>query len=227
MNLSIPTLDLDRITATVIKAYFTADLHVDVMAENVIPLKRLIRKHGLTVDEVPKLTRHEAARYLAEQTGRQMIQGTVSTEPLSGFLFANAVGGWILVRQSDPLVRRRFTIAHELGHYLLHFLPALEAASARQDEDLMEFEERMSAPEKIADENEMGTGAATLSDGIGEEISALDQEAVEKQADAFAAAILMPQAMCRRLIAKYVDRGMSERRVLARRLASECLVLQR
>jgi len=189
------------------------------------PCKGLLA-HGLAVDEVSNLTRQKAAQHLAEQTGRQMIKGDISTERLAGFLFANATGGWILVEQRDPLVRRRFTIAHELGHYLLHFLPELESALVRQDEDLMEFEEQMSAPppEKTADENEMGTGQAILSDGIGEGMNALDQESLEKQADAFAAAILMPETTCQRLIQKYADRGMGARAVLARRLASECLV---
>lgn len=44
---------------------------------------------------------------------------------ISGKLFRDNVHGGssgfsIIVNQPEPLVRRRFTLAHEIGHYLLH-----------------------------------------------------------------------------------------------------------
>jgi IrrE N-terminal-like domain len=50
---------------------------------------------------------------------------------LAGFLYAwpyrNAVWGCLLVEQNDIVERRRFSAAHELGHYMLHFRPAIQA----------------------------------------------------------------------------------------------------
>ncbi len=46
-------------------------------------------------------------------------------EGISGKLFRDPINGGpsgfsIVVRQDDPRVRKRFTVAHELAHYLLH-----------------------------------------------------------------------------------------------------------
>ena len=54
---------------------------------------------------------------------------------MAGYLFAyqrdESSYGCILVKQDDPVERRRFSAAHELGHYLPHFLPLL----ARQQQE--------------------------------------------------------------------------------------------
>ena len=39
---------------------------------------------------------------------------------LAGFVFAAGRVGWAFVRAADPLPRRRFTAAHELGHFVMH-----------------------------------------------------------------------------------------------------------
>ena len=44
------------------------------------------------------------------------VAGKLTTDPKR----AGASGFSIIVRISDPLVRKRFTIAHEIGHFLLH-----------------------------------------------------------------------------------------------------------
>lgn len=208
--------------------YAAAGLVIDAMTESVAPLQRLIQAHGLIADEIDKLSRHEAAAYLAEQTGGTIRLGDPATDELAGFLFANAAGGWILVKRGEKLVRRRFTVAHELGHYLLHYLPELDSAMKRGD-DLLEFEEEVLAPaDPDADESEVHGGRSTLLTDMGTEArTEIDQMELERQADAFAAVVLMPEKSCQRLVAKYAERGMTERNVLARRLASECLVSER
>jgi hypothetical protein len=55
----------------------------------------------------------------------------------SGKLFRDTVNGGangysILVNVSDPVVRQRFTVAHELGHYLLH-LDNMESGEITDD----------------------------------------------------------------------------------------------
>lgn len=218
-------LDIAAITARATQAYAAAGLALDGLPEAVAPVQRLLQAHGLITDEIEKLSRNEAAKYLAQQSRNLIRLDDAANDDLAGFLFANAVGGWILVRRGDPLVRRRFTVAHELGHYLLHFLPELEAAMTRGD-NLLQFEEEvLPAQSSEAAECDIREGRSTLmTDMETETRSNINQEELERQADSFAAIVLMPKDSCCRLVSKYASRGMAERRVLARRLASECLV---
>ncbi len=58
-------------------------------------------------------------RALAEHYAR-VVERPLDPD-ISGALIPLDTGGWvILVNESHPQVRRRFTIAHELGHMLLH-----------------------------------------------------------------------------------------------------------
>ena len=102
-------------------------------------------------------------------------------ELLPGFLFANSSGGYIFVRGEDSLPRRRFTAAHELGHYLLHYLPMLERADAQATEWLhADGDETVWKAEKAE-----APDAPTLPE-------------MERQANRFAAELLMPAEVCRR-----------------------------
>lgn len=76
-------------------------------------------------------------------------------------------GGWAIIYNSDvPIGRRRFTIAHEFGHYLMH---------------------RQLFPKGL----ECGEDVVTYRSG----------EDYEKEADTFAANLLMPMLDCRRQLA--------------------------
>src|SRR4051812_44501345 len=44
------------------------------------------------------------------------ISGKIFRDPISG----GSSGFSIIVRESDPYVRKRFTVAHEVGHFVLH-----------------------------------------------------------------------------------------------------------
>lgn len=187
-------------------------------ASLVAPLRRLIAACRLVVDEVPELTRHTAAAYLHAEAGRPLRGGEkadAADERLAGFLYANAAGGWILVDRRDPLVRRRFTIAHELGHYILHFVNV----SGRE-----KFEEEV-APSAQDEGNAPSQGRVAVSDLAGQvALSAETLERMEREADRFAAVTLMPEAVCRALVRQHARRCGGARQVLANRLASELLV---
>jgi hypothetical protein len=144
-----------------------------------VPLDRLIAGYNLVHEEVPGLTRAAAGAFLA-RWGLPRPELLADVEPLAGFLFANASGGYILVNADDPLPRRRFTAAHELGHYLLHFLPRMQA-----ERD----------PETYLVQTDSG-------DTVREEEKAADDKALslpdmERQANRFAAELLIPVSMCR------------------------------
>jgi hypothetical protein len=171
-----------------------------------VPLDRLIRTHNLAQDEVPGLTRAAAGAYLAGW-GVQRPELLDDSAPLAGFLFANARGGYVLVNADDPLPRRRFTAAHELGHYLLHFLPRLQAAR-----DVETYLVQADNGETVREEDKP------------EDDKALSLPEMERQANRFAAELLMPAATCRTARDLYAARFATTPRFLEHQLASALLI---
>ena len=171
-----------------------------------VPLDRLIATYNLAHEEVPGLTRAAVSAFLS-RWGVQRPELLEDTSPLAGFLFANTRGGCILVRADDPLPRRRFTAAHELGHYLLHFLPRWQVEKAPEtylvrDDDADTVREE----EKPADDK------------------TLSLPEMERQANQFAAELLMPEAVCRVAHEQYNARFKTTPRFLEHHLASDLLV---
>jgi hypothetical protein len=131
---------------------------------------------------LPELTRLSIAEYLrAEGIDFELpISDGQPTRWLAGFLMTAGADGYVFVGdreprpnrdgdepklQTTPLGRKRFTAAHELGHFLLH-------------------RERMGA--WIADTTE----TVVESDG------GSDLREMERQANYFAATLLMPDEIC-------------------------------
>jgi Zn-dependent peptidase ImmA (M78 family) len=209
----------DAVSGAARAAYAKAEREAGGAASAVAPLQDLIAAYGLTVDEVVGLTRKIAATHLAAKAGRQLVEPGADGDHLSGYLYANARGGWILVHAGEPLVRRRFSIAHELGHCVLHFLPRLGPESA----DTAEFREELDKVED--DEATSSTGQAQFSvEGRSDEPSGGDVARMERDADHFAAEVLMPAVVCRRLVEERRARYGGKPAVLARLLATELLV---
>lgn len=88
------------------------------------------------------------------------IAGAVPTTQLSGVLLPSRWEIW--VRRDEPAPRRRFTVAHEIGHHLLH-----------------------------------SDGAAVLCRPADVETAQGNERAREREANRFAAELLMPEAMVR------------------------------
>lgn len=88
-------------------------------------------------------------------------------EDLAGFLYITGPFGRVFVNADDPVPRRRFTAGHELGHFALH----RESMGGR-----VSFGD---SPETVVEvEDETAT-------------------AMERQANRFAAELLMPAEVCR------------------------------
>jgi hypothetical protein len=88
------------------------------------------------------------------------IAGIAPPTPLSGLLLPARWEIW--VRRDEPAPRRRFTVAHEVGHHLLH-----------------------------------SDGAAVLCRPADVETAAGDERAREREANRFAAELLMPEPLVR------------------------------
>src|SRR5882757_8358591 len=162
----IDMIDMNRlhdIEAAAQSARMLADKHFNdfgVTLEHLcdIPLAAIVLTSGI-VDPAPNLTR-EGLR-------------------LAGVLEGSLVCPIILFEQFDPLVRQRFSIAHELGHYYLHA-------------------QRNESSEPIAYQRciQHRVDAEPTSDGT-------EAGDIEAEADAFAGAFLLPADEVRADLAHY------------------------
>ena len=119
------------IAEAIAAVYHVAEIEADFTTPRIVPLDRLIGAHSLRRDEIPHLTRRRATATIAAMSGQEIATPDDADVPLAGFLYAwsyhNAVWGCLLVEQNDIVERRRFSAAHELGHYVLHFRPAIQS----------------------------------------------------------------------------------------------------
>lgn len=161
-----------------------------------VPLNALIGAFPLVHEEVPGLN-HAAVSALLGRWGVRLGNLPQPDPALAGFLYANARRGYIFVRQGDGLPRRRFSAAHELGHYRLHLAPALDRGS---DAEMVQSDEKIHE-----------SGEAELA-------------AMERQANRFATELIMPEAVCRILFERCASRYGTTPRFLVHHLAGELLV---
>jgi len=194
----------------------------------ITPLDTLLAAFPLCCAEVPGLSRISAVLHLQRLAPPFVAATPVPMDgddgPLAGFLYAAPVErepwGAILVERRDIVERRRFSVAHELGHYLLHFCPLV----AHLDTDgHTSFVEGLGYPRHASRSSDEVSGSPlpearlllTEDQPPAEELRAR----LEQEANAFAAALLMPEPVCQRLVARFGGSLSS-----AKRLASELLV---
>ena len=162
--------------------------------------------------------------------------------PLVGFIYANANAGFLLVRRDDPLPRRRFTIAHELGHLMLHVgtggeegpagpdaadvTPSGSDATPTPPDELLMADSPETVLETVldgSDEDPQG-GADGAIRGPGPGPPALSLNWQEREANRFAAELLMPEATVRALYDYYSQRFERTARFLGGHIAADLLV---
>lgn len=86
------------------------------MAKNPVrEAERLLHEHGISKlpIDVERLARRMGIRVVEEPLGSDV----------SGMLYREGDRAVILINQDESTVRKRFSIAHEMGHYLLHDSP--------------------------------------------------------------------------------------------------------
>jgi Zn-dependent peptidase ImmA (M78 family) len=158
-----------------------------------VPLERFLAEHNLQLVELPRLSRAAVYDYLL---AKGILPGNLGEdEDLAGFLYLTGRFGRVFVNAADPVQRRRFTAAHELGHFVLH-------------RDLM------------AGKGSLGDSPATV-------IEVEDDTAaeMERQANRFAAELLMPATVCRGRAAAFREHyRVCPRTQFGYHLASELLV---
>lgn len=184
------TLDVDRIADAI--AQLRRRVPFDVSHCGPVQLASYFAETALDHVELPSLTCGAVAEYLR----REGVPADDLGDPndvLAGFIVAAGRVGWAFVSAADPLPRRRFTAAHELGHFVLH---RETMGRFRADTD------------------------ATLREADGDET-----DRMEREANRFAAELLMPEELCRARAAELREKHRCcPRGVLVYRLASELLV---
>ena len=86
----------------------------------------VLRRHGLTSIPVDPVI-------LANRLGIAVHNAKFSDETIVGMIAKRGSDLTLLVNQSDPPYRKRFTIAHELGHHFLHLLEDGEFVDSEAD----------------------------------------------------------------------------------------------
>lgn len=156
---------------------------LDPVRRGPVPLARFLEECNLLHKVLPKLTRVEIANYLrAEGIDVGLLeQDEKGTDWLAGFLLTTGADGYVFVSETEPkpqkdgeaerrphatpLGRRRFTAAHELGHFVLH-------------------------------RGQMGRWIADTNESVIDDRDPDGTTEMERQANRFAAELLMPAAVC-------------------------------
>ena len=123
----------------------------------------VLRAHGLQSIPVNPVT-------LAKHLGISVNNAKFADDSMAGMIAKRGDNVMILVDQSDPPYRKRFTIAHELGHHFLHLL---------SDGEFVDGESNM------------------FRHPAGNETTWTPEQRQEYQANMFAAALLMPEESVR------------------------------
>jgi IrrE N-terminal-like domain len=182
------TIDADEIAKRVGDLRHAAGVPVDSARRGPVQLNRFFLESSLRHVALPNLS----FRAVAERLRRPDL--AVDDGPLAGFVFVAGRGGLAFVSSTDMLPRRRFTAAHELGHFVLH-------------------------------RDRMGGGYHGDTEDTIVEAGDGEAAAMEREANRFAAELLMPDAVCRaRADEMRRAHKCCPRTVLVNQLASELLV---
>ena len=231
-----------RIEAAVKQLYILTGLEMPAAAPTppfLVPLNQIIDAFpgAVTVSEVADLTYASAAQHLRDEIGHVVDVPDNPDQRLDGLLYAwfdgSILYAYTLVCAGGLVERRRFTVAHELGHLMLHVLLPEEASRPSvfvegfiTDEKKTPDKEE-NAPDESEDEKEESTEAFAHADAFTEAgAPALlpPLEVMEAEADAFAAALLMPAPVCHALAKANLSDFGDRRAILIRRLSVDFLV---
>jgi len=140
--------------------------------------EELVEAHGVREAPVP-------VEDIARSLGLRVVRADLGPD-VSGVLVLNGESAYICVQRSESQRRRRFTLGHEVGHFVLrHRFQTGKHVHVDRDNVVMQR-------------------GATASSGI---------DRIEVEANHFSAALLMPEALVRREIAHLRGRPLTERLV--------------
>lgn len=222
--MTTPCVDLHWIEERLAWVWSQSEFDVTGYAQSgsfIVPLSEVARTFGISIEEVFDLTYGRAAQFLAELETPFPVEPAWEAKPLAGFIHADPNASIILVKRGanvarHHVARRRFTVAHELGHFVLHFSPLWAELG---DDEKPVLIEGIHAPleDKEMDET-------LFSSDLSLERITKSYYQLEAEANAFAARLLMPEWAVNGLFEKWAPRLSERRSVLARRFCGEFLV---
>ena len=229
----IPQHRREAISQAVHQAYQDAEIDLDTLKPGIVPLYRLIQSYPISVDEIQDMTAQKVAEFLEVETGQTILIPEDKDCLLAGYLYLqqyqDSLSGCILTEKrpsAAPIFRRRFSAAHELGHYLLHFLPLLEINRRNRTSEPLIVTEGLYNPKQEEAEQDIFNGELSITDGLETilENLGIDHNLMEAEADCFAGELLIPDKGCYELAKRYQGRFGKKLDVLVGRLAPEFLV---
>lgn len=143
-----------------------------------VPLSRILESLPLFPVWVPGLHFAKAIEWLSSTYDWPLCPDLTDLDehPLSGLLvLSSGPGGFLFCNSDDPIPRQRFSMAHEIGHFLLH------AADIRREQTQGRILSMMFADVHQGNDPEWETR--------------------ERQANRFAAELLLPEGLIRNLYA--------------------------
>lgn len=189
----------------------------------IAPVSELVENTNVTCTELVKLTDRLAMEFLLREGGLIEPFDTSGNEPLAGFLYVNSNFGSIFVEQTDLLVRRRFSVAHELGHYVLHFRPLLDAVASQNQFTITGIVDAFPQSPDGTEPDAFLSGIVSAQ-SINAHLELPPVEEMEREANKFAAELLMPENVIHDLVSRYVP--VFQGGDLVWRLATDMLVSQ-
>ena len=223
--------DRTKISAAVRQACAEAGLEFDALKPGIVPLFDIIGAFPLRVaalhDRRP-LTARSALEYLGRETGKELPAPSNGDRSLSGFIYVYEYEGFcngvILTDANDPVTRRRFSAAHELAHYCLHFLPQLEQRRQEGAIEALILTEGVSFESK--NETDKPEAEMFAIEGVDspQRLAFSTTSEMEREANRFAAELLMPVHACEARAQEYIRRFGTEREVVARKLSTDFFV---
>jgi len=217
------------------QVYANAGMDRADVKPGIVPLYEMIGAYPITVAELPHMTYRTAIEFLIAEVGNDIAMPSDADRSLSGLLYAyeddNYLHAFIITEKTDGIPRRRFTAAHELGHYVRHFLPLLGSRHTAAHRLAIVDGISYTGSDEADIEQQMG-GSTFISDELLGPISGDDSVKLsstrqkEQEANEFAAEILMPAEACCALAEQYTKKFGKNRAVVARCLAPAFLVSQ-
>jgi Zn-dependent peptidase ImmA (M78 family) len=223
--MTVTALQSPTVDAAISYLYKESEAEQPSVETCIVPLQRLVTACPLRCVELNNLTRRRAIEYYRTVEDTSEVFEEKDEEPLAGFLYATSRVGTIFAERTHRITRRRFTVAHELGHYLRHLRPLFEFLKGSGRETVVEISEVFTTePSTAEEEDAVMSQLGTIEIFSEEEAERLlpTYEDMEREADEFAGELLMPAALVREL-AKIHGKSLREKD-LCWRLADEMLV---
>jgi Zn-dependent peptidase ImmA (M78 family) len=206
------------ITDRIAEVYRISAMTPPMQQERVVVLNELLGGYNLTCIELVGLTSEAASHFLMRHGAIFEPIRSANQEPLAGYIYVDSRNGYIFVERDDLLVRRRFSVAHEFGHYVLHFYPLLRAKRLSDSYEPLEITEGLALFSADEEADDLPEGRVVHSPHL--QLPSYDQ--MEKEANQFAAELLMPTEAVQYLFTRYAPNCRSDD--LIWRLATEMLV---